>query len=93
MEMRITFNFLILFIVLNIMINIFIMQREGDAWGKMLRSLRLKIAVVFSVLISMLFVILSTAMYQLQKEKEIRSLDQYSQNTVESLVEQFKVEE
>ncbi|WP_176535577.1 hypothetical protein [Bacillus cereus] len=58
-----------------------------------MRSLRLKIAVVFSVLISMLFVILSTAMYQLQKEKEIRSLDQYSQNTVESLVEQFKVEE
>ncbi|PEW07273.1 hypothetical protein CN425_01285 [Bacillus cereus] len=59
----------------------------------MLRSLCLKIAVVFSVLISMMFVIVSTAMYQLQKEKEIRSLDQYSQNTMESLVEQFKVEE
>ncbi|MFN0623660.1 hypothetical protein ACK0UT_21430 [Bacillus anthracis] len=41
----------------------------------MLRSLRLKIAVVFSVLISMMFVILGTAMYQLQKEKEVRSLD------------------
>ncbi|WP_170958483.1 hypothetical protein [Bacillus cereus] len=53
----------------------------------------MKIAVVFSVLISMMFVIVSTAMYQLQKEKEIRSLDQYSQNTMESLVEQFKVEE
>ncbi|EJS78450.1 hypothetical protein [Bacillus cereus] len=58
-----------------------------------MRSLCLKIAVVFSVLISMMFVIVSTAMYQLQKEKEIRSLDQYSQNTMESLVEQFKVEE
>lgn len=49
----------------------------------MLRSLRLKIAVVFSVLISMMFVILGTAMYQLQKEKEVRSLDQYSQNTMD----------
>ncbi|MEK4502202.1 hypothetical protein [Bacillus sp. FSL R12-0069] len=43
--------------------------------GDMLRSLRLKIAVVFSVLISMMFVILGTAMYQLQKEKEVRSLE------------------
>ncbi|WP_433773550.1 hypothetical protein [Bacillus wiedmannii] len=58
-----------------------------------MRSLRLKIAVVFLVLISMVFVILGTAMYQLQKEKQIRSLDQYYQNTMGSLVEQFKVEE
>ncbi|MGK0537302.1 methyl-accepting chemotaxis protein, partial [Bacillus sp. 'calajunan'] len=55
----------------------------------MLRSLRLKIAVVFSVLISMLFVILGTAMYQLQKVKEVRSLDQYSQNTMDLVTEQL----
>ncbi|PEJ05678.1 methyl-accepting chemotaxis protein [Bacillus wiedmannii] len=55
----------------------------------MLRSLRLKIAVVFSVLISMMFVILGTAMYQLQKEKEVRSLDQYSQNTMDLVAEQL----
>ncbi len=64
-------------------------QREGDVLGKMLRSLRLKIAVVFSVLISMMFVILGTAMYQLQKEKEVRSLDQYSQNTMDLVTEQL----
>ncbi len=64
-------------------------QREGDALGKMLRSLRLKIAVVFSVLISMMFVILGTAMYQLQKEKEVSSLDQYSQNTMDLVTEQL----
>ncbi len=61
----------------------------SDAWGKMLRSLRLKIAVVFSVLISMMFVILGTAMYQLQKEKEVSSLDQYSQNTMDLVTEQL----
>lgn len=55
----------------------------------MLRSLRLKITVVFSVLISMMFVILGTAMYQLQKEKEVRSLDQYSQNTMDLVTEQL----
>ncbi|HHT7173938.1 TPA: methyl-accepting chemotaxis protein [Bacillus cereus] len=55
----------------------------------MLRSLRLKIAVVFSVLISMMFVILGIAMYQLQKEKEVRSLDQYSQNTMDLVTEQL----
>lgn len=55
----------------------------------MLRSLRLKIAVVFSVLISMMFVILGTAMYQLQKEKEVSSLDQYSQNTMDLVTEQL----
>ncbi|GIX58466.1 methyl-accepting chemotaxis protein [Bacillus paranthracis] len=55
----------------------------------MLRSLRLKIAVVFSVLISMMFVILGTAMYELQKEKEVRSLDQYSQNTMDLVTEQL----
>ncbi|MEA1010355.1 methyl-accepting chemotaxis protein [Bacillus cereus] len=55
----------------------------------MLRSLRLKIAVVFSVLISMMFVILGTTMYQLQKEKEVRSLDQYSQNTMDLVTEQL----
>ena len=55
----------------------------------MLRSLRLKIAVVFSVLISMMFVVLGTAMYQLQKEKEVSSLDQYSQNTMDLVTEQL----
>ncbi|PFM03408.1 methyl-accepting chemotaxis protein [Bacillus cereus] len=55
----------------------------------MLRSLRLKIAVVFSVLISMMFVILGTAMYQLQKEKEVRSLDEYSQNAMDLVTEQL----
>nr|WP_242247726.1 methyl-accepting chemotaxis protein [Bacillus cereus group sp. BfR-BA-01523] len=55
----------------------------------MLRSLRLKIAVVFSVLISMMFVILGTAMYQLQKEKETHSLDQYSENTMDLVSEQL----
>ncbi len=71
------------------MINMIIIQREGDALGKMLRSLRLKIAVVFSVLISMMFIILGTAMYQLQKEKEVSSLDQYSQNTMDLVTEQL----
>ncbi|MGX5592033.1 methyl-accepting chemotaxis protein [Bacillus cereus] len=55
----------------------------------MLRSLRLKIAVVFSVLISMIFVILGTAVYQLQKEKEVRSLDEYSQNAMDLVTEQL----
>jgi len=57
--------------------------------GEMLRSLRLKIAVVFSVLISMMFVILGTAVYQLQKEKEVRSLDEYSQNAMDLVTEQL----
>ncbi|WP_434713052.1 methyl-accepting chemotaxis protein [Bacillus cereus] len=55
----------------------------------MLKSLRLKIAVVFSVLISMMFVILGTAVYQLQKEKEVRSLDEYSQNAMDLVTEQL----
>ncbi|MFE6706651.1 methyl-accepting chemotaxis protein [Bacillus thuringiensis] len=55
----------------------------------MLRSLRLKIAVVFSVLISMMFVILGTAVYQLQKEKEVHSLDEYSQNAMDLVTEQL----
>lgn len=55
----------------------------------MLRSLRLKIAVVFSVLISMMFVILGTAVYQLQKEKEVCSLDEYSQNAMDLVTEQL----
>ncbi|UNP76155.1 methyl-accepting chemotaxis protein [Bacillus nitratireducens] len=55
----------------------------------MLRSLSLKIAVVFSVLISMMFVILGTAVYQLQKEKETHSLDQYSKNTMDLVTEQL----
>ncbi|MEC2504063.1 methyl-accepting chemotaxis protein [Bacillus cereus] len=55
----------------------------------MLRSLRLKIAVVFSVLISLMFVILGTAVYQLQKEKEVRSLDEYSQNAMDLVTEQL----
>ncbi len=75
--------------MINMMINMIIIQREGDALGKMLRSLRLKIAVVFSVLISMMFIILGTAMYQLQKEKEVSSLDQYSQNTMDLVTEQL----
>ncbi len=63
-------------------------MRRG-CWGDMLRSLRLKIAVVFSVLISMMFVILGTAVYQLQKEKEVRSLDEYSQNAMDLVTEQL----
>ncbi|MFB5558957.1 methyl-accepting chemotaxis protein [Bacillus cereus] len=55
----------------------------------MLKSLRLKIAVVFSVLSSMMFVILGTAVYQLQKEKEVRSLDEYSQNAMDLVTEQL----
>ncbi len=63
-------------------------MRRG-CFGEMLRSLRLKIAVVFSVLISMMFVILGTAVYQLQKEKEVRSLDEYSQNAMDLVTEQL----
>ncbi|WP_412530615.1 methyl-accepting chemotaxis protein [Bacillus thuringiensis] len=55
----------------------------------MLRVYVLKIAVVFSVLISMMFVILGTAVYQLQKEKEVRSLDEYSQNAMDLVTEQL----
>lgn len=36
-----------------------------------------------------MFVILGTAMYELQKEKEVRSLDQYSQNTMDLVTEQL----
>ena len=57
-------------------------------WGYV-KKFTFKIAVVFSVLISMMFVILGTAMYQLQKEKEVRSLDQYSQNTMDLVTEQL----
>ncbi len=71
------------------MINKFFNLIRRGCWGKMLRSLRLKIAVVFSVLISMMFVILGTAVYQLQKEKEVRSLDEYSQNAMDLVTEQL----
>ena len=57
--------------------------------GEDVKKFTFKIAVVFSVLISMMFVILGTAMYQLQKEKEVRSLDQYSQNTMDLVTEQL----
>ncbi len=46
------------------------MQRDA---GEDVKKFTFKIAVVFSVLISMMFVILGTAVYQLQKEKEVRS--------------------
>ncbi|PEB47465.1 methyl-accepting chemotaxis protein [Bacillus pseudomycoides] len=55
----------------------------------MLRSLRWKIAVVFSVLITMIFAILGTVVYQVQKEREASSLNQYSQNTMELVTEQL----
>ena len=57
--------------------------------GEDVEKFTVKIAVVFSVLISMMFVILGTTMYQLQKEKEVRSLDQYSQNTMDLVTEQL----
>ena len=55
----------------------------------MLRSLRWKIAVVFSVLITMIFAILGTVVYQVQKGRETSSLNQYSQNTMELVTEQL----
>ena len=57
-------------------------------WGNV-KKFTFKIAVVFSVLISMMFVILGTAVYQLQKEKEVRSLDEYSQNAMDLVTEQL----
>ena len=57
--------------------------------GEDVKKFTFKIAVVFSVLISMMFVILGTAVYQLQKEKEVRSLDEYSQNAMDLVTEQL----
>ena len=57
--------------------------------GENVKKFTFKIAVVFSVLISMMFVILGTAVYQLQKEKEVRSLDEYSQNAMDLVTEQL----
>lgn len=54
-----------------------------------MRSLRWKLTVVFSVLISMLFMILGTTVYQLQKQQQSRILDQYSHNTMDLLSEQM----
>ncbi|MEH6888784.1 methyl-accepting chemotaxis protein [Bacillus sp. JJ864] len=54
-----------------------------------MRSLRWKVTVVFSVLISMMFAILGTTVYQLEKEKESRVLEQYSHNTMDLLTEQM----
>lgn len=54
-----------------------------------MRSLRWKVTVVFSVLISMMFAILGTTVYQLEKAKESRVLDQYSHNTMDLLTEQM----
>ncbi|MEI4830078.1 methyl-accepting chemotaxis protein [Bacillus sp. FJAT-53711] len=54
-----------------------------------MRSLRWKLTIVFSVLISMLFVILGTTIYHLQKTKQSRILDQYSHNTMDLLSEQM----
>ncbi|HDX9589598.1 TPA: methyl-accepting chemotaxis protein [Bacillus pseudomycoides] len=54
-----------------------------------MKSLRWKVTVTFSVLISMLFAILGTTVYQLEKEKESRVLEQYSHNTMELLTEQM----
>ncbi|MCM3736073.1 methyl-accepting chemotaxis protein [Bacillus cytotoxicus] len=55
----------------------------------MMRSLRWKVTVVFSVLISIMFAILGTTVYQLEKEKESRVLSQYSHNTMGLLTEQM----
>ncbi|HDX9577785.1 TPA: methyl-accepting chemotaxis protein [Bacillus pseudomycoides] len=54
-----------------------------------MRSLRWKVTVVFSVLISIMFAILGTTVYQLEKEKESRVLGQYSHNTMDLLTEQM----
>lgn len=54
-----------------------------------MRSLRWKITIVFSLLISVIFIVVGTATYQLQKEKETDSLDQYSHNTMELVTEQL----
>ncbi|MFY0147123.1 methyl-accepting chemotaxis protein [Bacillus cytotoxicus] len=55
----------------------------------MWRSLRLKISVVFSVLITLLFAILGTTVYQLQQEGAQDTLNQYSQNTMDLVTEQL----
>ncbi|MGG2063672.1 methyl-accepting chemotaxis protein [Bacillus sp. S14(2024)] len=54
-----------------------------------MRSLRWKLTIVFSVLISMLFVILGTTIYHLQKTQQSRILDQYSHNTMDLLSQQM----
>ncbi|CAM4049000.1 chemotaxis protein [Bacillus manliponensis] len=54
-----------------------------------MRSLRWKITIIFSLLISVIFIVVGTATYQLQKEKESDSLDQYSHNTIDLVTEQL----
>ncbi|WP_369901960.1 methyl-accepting chemotaxis protein [Bacillus manliponensis] len=54
-----------------------------------MRSLRWKITIIFSVLISVIFIVVGTATYQLQKEKESDSLNQYSHNTIDLVTEQL----
>lgn len=54
-----------------------------------MRSLRWKITIIFSLLISVIFIVVGTATYQLQREKESDSLDQYSHNTIDLVTEQL----
>lgn len=54
-----------------------------------MRSLRLKITIVFSVLISLILIVLGTTIYQVLQEKEKHSLEQYSRNTVNLVSEEL----
>ncbi|MFD3447416.1 methyl-accepting chemotaxis protein [Microbacteriaceae bacterium 4G12] len=54
-----------------------------------MRSLRWKLTIVFSVLISMIVAVLGTTVYQLERQQESRALDQYSHNTMDMLTEQI----
>ncbi|PDY80374.1 hypothetical protein [Bacillus cereus] len=84
---------------------LYVKDNELFVFAQVLRSLRLKIAVVFSVLISMMFVILGTAVSEevnVATESQVNHLEKVA-HTMESLienmqdlrrlVEQFKVEE
>lgn len=54
-----------------------------------MRSLRLKITIVFSVLISLILIVLGTTIYQVLQEKEKHSLEEYSRNTVNLVSEEL----
>lgn len=54
-----------------------------------MRSLRWKITIVFSLLISVIFIVLGVVTYQLQKQKEASFLDEYSHNTIDLITDQI----
>ncbi|MEK0223532.1 hypothetical protein [Bacillus proteolyticus] len=84
---------------------LYVKDNELFVFAQVLRSLRLKIAVVFSVLISMMFVILGTAVSEEVNaatesqvnhlEKVAHTMESLTENMqdLERLVEQFKVDE